>query len=90
MLVLVAGHAGAALLAPLLVRWWGSEDGAPYAAGVPIGRVTQVFANLRDQTQRAVIEPFADFSSLDLVGVLVPSGTRSDRAVIEADGTLLP
>ncbi len=29
-----------------------------------------------------------DFSSLDLVGVVVPSGTRSDRAVIEADGSI--
>lgn len=67
---------------------WGSEDGAPYAAGIPIGRVTQVFSNLRDQTQRAVIEPFADFSALDLVGVVVPSGTASDRSLIEADGTL--
>ena len=30
--------------------------------------------------------PFVDFASLDLVGVVVPSGTHSDRAVIEADG----
>jgi rod shape-determining protein MreC len=67
---------------------WGSEDGAPYVAGIPIGRVTQVFTNVRESTQRAVIEPFVDFSSLDLVGVVVPSGTTSDRAVIEADGSI--
>ena len=29
---------------------------------------------------RAVIEPYVDFSSLDLVGVVVPSGTASDRS----------
>jgi rod shape-determining protein MreC len=71
-----------------VVVTWGSEDGAPYVAGVPVGQVTQVFANLRDQTQRAVIRPYVDFSALDVVGVVVPSGTRSDRAVIEADGSL--
>ena len=47
-----------------------------------------VVTNLRDQTQRAVIEPYVDFSALDRVGVIVPSGTTSDRAVIEADGSL--
>jgi len=71
-----------------VVVTWGSEDGAPYVAGIPVGTVTQVFTNLRETSQRAVIEPFVDFSSLDLVGVVVPSGTRSDRAVIEADGTI--
>ena len=67
---------------------WGSEDGAPYVAGIPIGRVTQVFTSLRETATRAVIDPYVDFSALDLVGVVVPSGTRSDRAVIEADGSI--
>jgi rod shape-determining protein MreC len=67
---------------------WGSHDGAPYVSGVPIGRVTAVYASLRESTQRAVIKPFVDFGALDLVGVVVPSGTHSDRGVIEADGTL--
>ena len=67
---------------------WGSEGGAPYVSGVPIGRVTKVFTSLRDQSQRAEIEPFVDFGALDVVGVVVPSGTSSDRALIEADGTL--
>jgi rod shape-determining protein MreC len=67
---------------------WGSHDGAPYVSGVPIGRVTTVFASLRESTQRAVIRPFVDFAALDLVGVVVPSGTHSDRGIIEADGTL--
>lgn len=72
---------------------WGSVDGAgnaagPYVAGVPIGQVVSVFASLRESSQRVVIDPFVDFSELDLVGVVVPSGTRSDRAVVEADGSL--
>jgi rod shape-determining protein MreC len=67
---------------------WGSKDGAPYVSGVPIGRVTAVYASLRESTQRAVVQPYVDFGALDLVGVVVPSGTRSDRGVIEADGSL--
>lgn len=72
---------------------WGSVDNdgnssGPYVAGVPIGQVVSVYSSLRESSQRAVIDPFVDFSELDLVGVVVPSGTRSDRAVVEADGSL--
>ena len=66
---------------------WGSDGGAPYVEGIPVGQVTSVYTSLRETSQRAVIDPFVDFASLDLVGVVVPSGTRSDRAVIEADGS---
>jgi rod shape-determining protein MreC len=65
---------------------WGSQDGAPYVSGVPVGEVESVYASPRETTQRAVITPFVDFSALDLVGVVVPSGTASDRGVIEVDG----
>jgi rod shape-determining protein MreC len=67
---------------------WGSESGAPYVSGVPIGQVSSVYNSLRETSQRAVIEPFVDFGSLDLVGVVVPAGSSSDRAVVEADGRL--
>ena len=67
---------------------WGSDGEGPYVAGVPIGRVTEVFSDLRDSSQRAEIEPFVDFAKLDLVGVVVPRGTESDRGLIEADGSL--
>jgi rod shape-determining protein MreC len=67
---------------------WGSKGGAPYVSGVPVGRVSSVYSSVRETTQRAVIDPFVDFGSLDVVGVVVPSGTHSDRAVIEADGSL--
>lgn len=66
---------------------WGSADG-PYQRGVPIGRVTEVYTSLRESSQRAVIEPFVNFSALDVVGVVVPTGTTSDRAVVEADGAM--
>ncbi|MFC7493795.1 MULTISPECIES: rod shape-determining protein MreC [unclassified Nocardioides] len=67
---------------------WGSETTGPYVSGVPIGRITSVYTSVRDSSQRAVVDPYADFGALDLVGVVVPSGTDSDRAVIEADGGL--
>ncbi|WP_246142646.1 rod shape-determining protein MreC [Nocardioides rubriscoriae] len=68
---------------------WGSTDGAsPYVAGVPVGEVVSVYSSLRESSQRAVIDPYVDFAALDVVGVVVPSGTRSDRAVVEADGSL--
>ena len=58
---------------------WGSEAGGPYVAGVPVGKVTSVYSSLRETAQRAVIDPFVDFGALDLVGVVVPTGTASDR-----------
>lgn len=62
---------------------FGSEDGAPYVAGVPIGKVTAVFSSPRETARRVEIAPFVDFTALDLVGVAVPDGTKSDRAVIK-------
>ena len=35
---------------------WGSQDGAPYVSGVPVGRVDSVYSSLRETTQRAVID----------------------------------
>jgi rod shape-determining protein MreC len=67
---------------------WGSQAGGPYVSGVPVGRVTSVYSSLRETSQRAVIEPFVDFGALDVVGVVVPSGTSSDRSIIESDGSL--
>ena len=65
---------------------WGSSGG-PYQRDVPVGRVTDVYSSLIESSQRAVIEPFVNFSALDVVGAMVPTGTTSDRAVIEADGS---
>jgi rod shape-determining protein MreC len=65
---------------------WGSRNGRPYVAGIPIGRVGAVYSTPREQSTRAVITPYVDFSALDLVGVVVDKHTRSDRTVIRADG----
>lgn len=67
---------------------WGSTKDAPYVSGVPIGRVASVYSSVRDSSTTAAITPYVDFGALDLVGVVVPSGTKSDRAIIDADGKL--
>lgn len=63
---------------------WGSRNGAPYVAGVPIGVVESVFSSPRQLSKKAVIRPFVDFSALDLVGVVVDAATESDRALLRA------
>ena len=58
---------------------WGSSDDRPYVAGIPIGRVESVYSSPRELSTRAVIAPFVDFSSLDLVGLVVNPDTHSGR-----------
>lgn len=63
------------------VLTWGSQGGRPYVSGVPIGSVLTVEASPRDQTATAVIAPYVDFSSLDLVQVVVgASSSSTDQA----------
>lgn len=70
-----------------VVVTWGSKDGVPYVAGIPIGVVESVVSSPLNSSRQAVIKPFADFTALDVVGVVVPRGTHGDRPVITAGGT---
>lgn len=63
---------------------WGSRNGVPYVAGIPIGRVRSVYSSPRESAKHAVVVPFVDFTSLDVVGVVVPAGTTGDRPVLTA------
>ena len=67
---------------------WGSGKGGPYVAGIPIGRIESVYSTPQQLSKQAVIDPFVDFSALDLVGVVVPRGTHGDRKLIHADGEI--
>jgi rod shape-determining protein MreC len=69
-----------------VVVTWGSQNGVPYVAGIPIGKVESVYSTPREQAKHAVIDPFADFTSLDVVGVVVPRQTQGDRLVINGLG----
>ena len=70
-----------------VVVTWGSKNGVPYVAGIPIGRVESVVASPRQSSRLAVIKPFVDFTSLDVVAVVVPAGTTGDRTVLSAGVT---
>ena len=61
---------------------WGSEDGQPYAAGVPIGSVISVESKPGLLTKSARIKPFVNFSTLDLVGVVIDSPRIDARPTI--------
>jgi rod shape-determining protein MreC len=50
---------------------FGSVGGRPYVAGVPVGTVTQVTSQPGALAQTAVVQPFADFTGLGVVGVVV-------------------
>jgi rod shape-determining protein MreC len=69
-----------------VVVTWGSKDGVPYVAGIPIGTVASVYSTPRNLAKRAVLTPYVDFSALDVVGVVVPDGTAGDRPVIGGSG----
>jgi len=65
-----------------VVATWGSPGGVPYVAGVPIGKVAQVYSNPRTMAMHAAVIPFVNFGALDLVGVVVPAHDKSDRTLI--------
>jgi rod shape-determining protein MreC len=65
-----------------VVVTWGSQNGVPYVAGIPIGTVESVYSTPRELAKRAVIDPLVDFTSLDVVGVVVPRRTQGDRIVL--------
>ncbi len=53
--------------------------GPPFAAGVPIGRVSAVLTTAGALTRTALVTPFVDFTALDLVGVVVVTPRTDPR-----------
>jgi rod shape-determining protein MreC len=56
---------------------WGSKNGRPYVPGVPIGVITAVRGTTGDLVRSAYIKPYVNFSTLDLVGIVV-AGPRTN------------
>ena len=50
---------------------FGSVGGRPYVPGVPVGTVTKVTTQPGSLTPTAVVTPYADFTGLGVVGVVV-------------------
>ncbi|CAN3980636.1 rod shape-determining protein MreC [Kitasatospora purpeofusca] len=62
---------------------FGSQSGRPFVPGVPVGRVVQVEATPGQLTKTVLVEPFVQFTRLDLVGVVVvPPRTDPRDAVL--------
>lgn len=57
----------------------GSPNGRPFVPGVPIGEVTEVIATPGALSRQALVEPFADLTSLDLVGIVIEPPRRDPR-----------
>jgi rod shape-determining protein MreC len=56
---------------------FGSVGDQPYVPGVPVGTIVSVQNNAGSLTQTALVRPFADFTALGVVGIVV-SGPRQD------------
>ncbi|MGW2376866.1 MULTISPECIES: rod shape-determining protein MreC [Kitasatospora] len=62
---------------------FGSQSGRPFVPGVPVGKVIEVQANAGQLTKTILVEPFVQFTRLDLVGVVVvPPRTDPRDAVL--------
>ena len=58
---------------------FGSQGDRPYVPGVPIGTVTKIERTPGSLTRTAQVRPFAHFTSLDVVGVVVGAPKRNPR-----------
>ena len=62
---------------------FGSRGGKPYVPGVPIGQVTGVRGAPGSLNRIATVDPYVDFTALDIVGVVVePPRTDPRDAVL--------
>ncbi|MGW6916475.1 rod shape-determining protein MreC [Kitasatospora sp. NPDC054939] len=62
---------------------FGSQSGRPFVPGVPVGKVVEVEATPGQLTKTIMVEPFVQFTRLDLVGVVVvPPRTDPRDAVL--------
>lgn len=69
---------------------FGSQGGTPYVPGVPIGIVSGTQRDSAELTLTADIDPFVDFSSLDLVGVVVEPPDDNPRDALLPPGPTNP
>ncbi|MFD9123635.1 rod shape-determining protein MreC [Kitasatospora sp. NPDC059571] len=50
---------------------FGSHSGRPFVPGVPVGKVVEVQATPGQLTKTVLVEPYVQFTRLDLIGVVV-------------------
>lgn len=62
----------------------GSPNGRPFVPGVPIGEVTDVIATPGGLSRLAEVEPFAQLTALDWVGIVIEPPRRNPRNALVA------
>jgi rod shape-determining protein MreC len=66
---------------------FGSVGGRPYVPGVPVGYVQTVTSEPGSLTQTALVTPFADFTGVGVVGVVIaPPRTNPGDSVLAISG----
>lgn len=66
-----------------IVVSFGSEGGRPYAPGIPIGVVAEMRGTEGQLTRSAILEPYADISRLDIVGVVLRAPESPPRDTLD-------
>jgi rod shape-determining protein MreC len=61
---------------------FGSQGGVPFVPGVPVGEVIDVERTPGSLTRAAMVRPYASFTSLDLVGVVVEPPREDPRDAV--------
>ncbi len=61
---------------------FGSQHDLPYVPGVPVGVVRKVAGSPGSQTRSARVQPYVDFSALDIVGVVVEPPRKDPRDAV--------
>ena len=79
MLKLTLFDSNAVLAAGQQLVTFGSVGDSPYVPGVPVGTVVSVQANAGSLTQTALIRPFADFTTLGVVGIVIQGPAHNPR-----------
>ena len=89
----VSGQGGATLRLQLLdpqadvatgdrLVTFGSQGGVPFVPGVPVGEVVDVEETPGELTRAAIVRPYAAFTTLDLVGIVVEPPREDPRDAV--------
>jgi rod shape-determining protein MreC len=62
----------------------GSQNDKPFVPGIPIGEVTDVVSTPGALTRQAEVEPYANLTALNLVGIVIEAPRRSPRNALVA------
>ncbi len=61
---------------------FGSEADKPFVPGVPVGVVSRVDPSGGDLTRTVYVTPFASFTKLDVVGVVIQAPKKDPRDAV--------